>query len=65
MAKQQNPTTIVRLGENHPALRNLDPATAFLYTPHTISALLAGPSHVSVICCYAGHVLLTDTSTHT
>eukprot|EP00877_Chromochloris_zofingiensis_P010042 jgi/Chrzof1/5291/Cz15g21020.t1 len=61
MAKQQNPTTIVRLGENHPALRNLDPATAFLYTPHTISALLAG---LAAIAYYGNVFNPSDTTRH-
>jgi hypothetical protein len=26
----------------HPALQDLDPATKFLYTPHTITALIVG-----------------------
>jgi hypothetical protein len=28
--------------QQHPALAQIDPSTAFLYTPHTITALLTG-----------------------
>ena len=28
--------------EDHPALKDLDPSTKFLYTPHTLSGLLLG-----------------------
>ena len=35
-------TTIVNAWPNHPALRDLDPSTRFLYTPHTITCLFFG-----------------------
>lgn len=31
---------VIRFG--HPALEQIDPNTAFLYAPHTVSALLLG-----------------------
>lgn len=41
----QPPTSPARIRHplpHHPALRELDPTTAFFYAPHTVSALLAG-----------------------
>lgn len=35
----------------HPALRQLDPSTAFLYAPHTVSVLLAGASRRLLARC--------------
>ncbi|KAI8468839.1 MAG: PSS-domain-containing protein [Monoraphidium minutum] len=41
------------LTEPHPALQQLDPSTAFLYAPHTVSVLLAG----LLLLAYHGRVL--------
>lgn len=40
---QDSPTPTRRsVSPKHPALRNIDPATRFLYTPKTVTALLLG-----------------------
>lgn len=40
---QDSPALVRRSSSpKHPALRNIDPATRFLYTPKTVSALLIG-----------------------
>jgi hypothetical protein len=36
---------VIRFGSQHPALERIDPNTAFLYAPHTVSTLLLG------MCC--------------
>ena len=45
-------------GVKHPALLNIDPATRWLYTPHTISALFVGmrvlPATASDFTCSSG-----------
>jgi hypothetical protein len=33
---------VVRFSSQHPALERIDPTTAFLYAPHTVSALALG-----------------------
>lgn len=33
---------VIRFGSQHPALQQIDPNTASLYAPHTVSALLLG-----------------------
>jgi len=41
-SRQAAPRGAIALPDPHPALQHLDPSTAFLYAPHTVSFLLAG-----------------------
>lgn len=43
--------TTTTAAERHPALEELDPATKFLYTPHTITGLLIGKLQPDMLKC--------------